>query len=142
MSKRTRAVSSGGVVYRPGVTGPEVLVLRRAPSGRWRLPKGGVESGEGLEEAALREVAEEAGVQAEVLAHNDEAKQACIDKTVHHFLMRAEEGAAVALEPGTFDAGGFYPLQQAMAMLHFDNEREAVREATELINAFQDRRPE
>jgi 8-oxo-dGTP pyrophosphatase MutT (NUDIX family) len=149
MDEQTHAVSSGGVVYRLGVTGPEVLLLRRARSGRWRLPKGGVESGETPDEAALREVAEEAGVRAEVQAHmgesnysyHDEAKQAWIHKTVHHFLMRAEVGAAVSIEAGTFDAGGFYPLQRAMEMLHFDNEREAVRAAAGPIRVLRARGP-
>jgi len=47
MRQRTVEVSSGGVVFRMGCDGPAVLLVRRTRSGRWRLPKGGVEPGEG-----------------------------------------------------------------------------------------------
>ncbi|HWQ23500.1 MAG TPA: NUDIX domain-containing protein [Gaiellaceae bacterium] len=48
------------VVHRPG---PEFLVLLRVPErgGYWHLVAGGVEQGETPEEAAARELAEEAG---------------------------------------------------------------------------------
>jgi dATP pyrophosphohydrolase len=48
------------VVHRPG---PEFLVVLRAPDrdGYWHLVSGGVEEGETPEEAAVRELAEEAG---------------------------------------------------------------------------------
>jgi len=49
--------------------GPRHYLLVRARRSRaWVFPKGHVESGETLEQAAVREVAEEAGVSAEVLA--------------------------------------------------------------------------
>lgn len=44
----------------------ERLMIRR--NGRWDLPKGHVEPGEGLEACAAREIAEETGVGAEVVA--------------------------------------------------------------------------
>jgi len=43
----------------------ERLMIRR--NGRWDLPKGHVEPGEGLEACAVREIAEETGVGAEVI---------------------------------------------------------------------------
>jgi len=50
-------ISSGGVV----VFNNAILLLRKF-NGDWVLPKGKVEQGETLEQAALREVSEESGV--------------------------------------------------------------------------------
>jgi 8-oxo-dGTP diphosphatase len=57
-------------VFREG----RVLVARRARAplrGLYSLPGGVVEIGESLREAALRELAEEVGVEAEIVAFND-----------------------------------------------------------------------
>jgi 8-oxo-dGTP pyrophosphatase MutT (NUDIX family) len=58
--------SAGGVVY--DGAGRLALVRERKRSGQrlWTLPKGKLEDGETLEEAALREVREEAGVRARI----------------------------------------------------------------------------
>lgn len=50
--------------------GSDVLLIRRAKSpykGRWSLPGGHIEPGERAEEAALRELKEETGVEARLL---------------------------------------------------------------------------
>jgi dATP pyrophosphohydrolase len=52
------------VVHRPG---PEFLVLLRSGDAYWHLVAGGVEEGEGPEEAAWRELDEETGLAPEVL---------------------------------------------------------------------------
>ena len=60
---------AGGVVVRRD--GPELrflLVTARRQPGLWVFPKGHIESGETPEQAAVREVLEEAGVQATVVA--------------------------------------------------------------------------
>lgn len=44
------------------------VVLRRTAEGEYLFPKGHLEEGESVEEAALREVAEEVGVEAEIIA--------------------------------------------------------------------------
>lgn len=49
--------AGGGLVYNKA---GEVLFIFR--NGKWDLPKGGIEKGESIEEAALREVEEETGV--------------------------------------------------------------------------------
>jgi mutator protein MutT len=59
---------AGGVVFRRDAGAARFLLVtaRRAP-GEWVLPKGHIEPGETAEEAAVREVAEEAGVTARLL---------------------------------------------------------------------------
>src|SRR5689334_711017 len=59
---------AGAIVVRPGKSEPRVLLVtaRRNP-GNWIFPKGHVEAGERLQDAAVREADEEAGVDGEVV---------------------------------------------------------------------------
>lgn len=54
-------LAAGGVVTRPGVAGPEVLLLHRPRYGDWSLPKGKSDPGETPAETARREILEETG---------------------------------------------------------------------------------
>src|SRR2546421_7754279 len=61
-------VSAGGVVVRGTGDRAEVVLVSVGPQRRWQLPKGLVEPGEAPEAAAVREVREEAGGAADLLA--------------------------------------------------------------------------
>src|SRR4051794_20619650 len=63
-------LAAGGLVWRVR-NGEQQLAIVHRPRGDWVLPKGGVEAGESLEEAALREVREETGVNAELVSFAD-----------------------------------------------------------------------
>lgn len=55
--------SAGAVVfYCPPQRKNEYLLIRHGPDGNWGFPKGLIEKGEKLEETALREIKEEAGL--------------------------------------------------------------------------------
>ena len=54
--------AAGGVVWRAGKQGIEVLIVHRAAYRDWTLPKGKLDAGESLVECARREVIEETGV--------------------------------------------------------------------------------
>lgn len=54
-----REISAGGVVYN---TKTKKLLLIKDSYGRWSLPKGLIDKGETVEQAALREVEEETGL--------------------------------------------------------------------------------
>ena len=55
--------SAGAVVfYRSPVKNIEYLLIKHGPDGNWGFPKGLIEKGEKLEQAALREAKEEAGL--------------------------------------------------------------------------------
>jgi 8-oxo-dGTP pyrophosphatase MutT (NUDIX family) len=94
-------VSAGGVVYRRTANGVVVLICKDAGYHRWVLPKGWVNKGESLEEAAVREVREEVGVQARVVESLGEPEKYVytaqggvrVFKTVHYFLMAYESGS-------------------------------------------------
>jgi 8-oxo-dGTP pyrophosphatase MutT (NUDIX family) len=68
MPRQPDPTHAGGIVFRDSASGPEYLVVeaRRDP-GVWVLPKGHIEDGETEEEAAGREVEEEAGSKADVI---------------------------------------------------------------------------
>ena len=58
--------AAGGVVWRPGADGLEIVLVHRPRYDDWSLPKGKLDPGEGFEEAALREVEEETGLRCEL----------------------------------------------------------------------------
>ena len=70
-------VAAGGVVLRPRVRPPEVLLIMR--NGRWDLPKGKQDEGERLLACAAREVMEETGA-------TDLQTGACIGATMHGYV--------------------------------------------------------
>jgi ADP-ribose pyrophosphatase YjhB (NUDIX family) len=60
---------AGGVVYRAANRRVEYLLVRpKRSQDEWVLPKGHIESGESCEQAAIREVREETGVVARIIA--------------------------------------------------------------------------
>lgn len=59
--------AAGGLVVRRGIHGLEVLLIEDA-YGRVSFPKGHIEAGEKWEDAAVREVTEETGIEARIIA--------------------------------------------------------------------------
>lgn len=60
-AKAVREYSSGGIVFRVKDNLIEVVLLQDLKA-RWSIPKGHVESGETLEQTAIREIGEETGL--------------------------------------------------------------------------------
>ena len=63
-------LAAGGLVWGPDDSEPTLAIVHR-PRGDWVLPKGGVESEESLEAAAVREVREETAAEAEITGFAD-----------------------------------------------------------------------
>jgi 8-oxo-dGTP pyrophosphatase MutT (NUDIX family) len=87
-----RATSAGGVIVKKEENTYFVLLLRDTNFPEWYLAKGHVEAGETLEQAALREVQEEAGlhhVKIHKLLGSYErfVKKANEQKTIYYYLM-------------------------------------------------------
>ena len=138
-----RQVSAGGVVYRRAASGPEVAIVRVGPKRRWQLPKGIVDEGEKPEETAVREVREEAGVDARIAApletieywyvgNERDGRRVRFHKFVHLFLLEYASGD-VADHDHEVDEARWVPLADAAAMLAFESERKAMREAAALV---------
>lgn len=60
--------SAGGLLWRETPQGTELLIIHRPKYDDWALPKGKLEPGESWTQAALREVWEETGYQAEIIS--------------------------------------------------------------------------
>jgi 8-oxo-dGTP pyrophosphatase MutT (NUDIX family) len=142
--RTARATSAGGVVHR-SVDGRTqvILVHRRAPV-LWALPKGTPDSGETVEETALRETREETGLEVEIEEQLRSIRYFFVrgstrfHKTVHFFLMRPTGGSTDAHD-AEFDEVRWVDLPEAMALLNHATERSVVEEAGVAIRRGPDR---
>lgn len=94
-----KEISAGGVVYRTSPSGNMDILMIQDRYGRVSLPKGKTEHGETLEQTALREIAEETGIEGEIIAplarvtYRYKNRQGYeIDKEVDYYLVRAKGG--------------------------------------------------
>lgn len=136
-------VSAGGVVYRDVGTTIEIVIVQVVSEMRWQLPKGIIDEGESTEDAAIREVREEAGVEAELVApidrieywftadHDGERRR--YHKFVHFFLMKYMSGDVVDHDDEVAESR-WVTIDRALEMLDFKSEREVVEKAAEMIS--------
>jgi len=97
---RVEETSAGGFVLASDGSLRIAVIGRRNRGGRidWCVPIGHPEGKESIEQAALREVAEETGLSAEIIEplgsihYEFSTPTAIISKTVHHFLMKQVGG--------------------------------------------------
>lgn len=141
-AKRVDEVSAGGLVI--DFTGTQGLLIGRIDqkdSARtrllWSLPKGHIESGETPEEAALREVLEETGIESQIsrsLGVIDfwfMAGGKRIHKTVHHYLFR-EVGGLLAPQVTEVDEVAWFPLHQIIEKLAYPDEKKLIARSGDL----------
>jgi len=136
-----REVSAGGVVYRREGEALEVLLAaRRTRRGdlAWGLAKGGIELDESIEDAAVREVREETGIDAEIEDSLGETRyfyvwdDVRVRKVVHFFLMRAVGGDTNDHDDEMEDVRWF-PLERALKRAAYKGEREVLARAAERL---------
>ena len=138
----TTQVSAGGVAFRDNNGQIEVALILVGPNLRWQLPKGTLNPGERIEDAAQREVREEAGVATQLYAFLDriefwfyatrEGSRVRLHKYVHFFLMGYLSGS-VEDHDYEVEEARFVEINQAIEMLAFENEKNVVRKAQKRI---------
>jgi 8-oxo-dGTP pyrophosphatase MutT (NUDIX family) len=144
-----REVSAGGLIWRRRDShrgGFEVVLVRPAGKATWVLPKGHVEPGESLLDAALREANEESGLEVEA----DEAlgqvsylyswrdrpaeQPIRIFKRVHFFLMHCVGGDPSAHDT-EIDEVVWVSLDEALSRASHKSERDLIAKAKKALHA-------
>lgn len=137
-------VSAGGIAIKveEGVA-YAACIGRRNRAGRleWCLPKGHIEHGETPEIAAVREIAEETGIDAEIIQpigvidYWFTGEDRRVHKTVHHYLLEARGGVITTENDPDHEAevADWIPVTQLVQRLAFPNERKMAQAAAALL---------
>ncbi len=133
------ATSAGAILFRDTRGRREYLLLKSRP-GDWEFPKGGIEGDEELQQTAIREVKEEAGISNFRLIDGFrrdydyvfEAGGNTIHKTVHLFIAHSEEASAELSQEHRDHQWRDY--DQAINTITQDGPREIFQDAHEFID--------
>ena len=156
-----RAFSAGGVVFRL-ISGDsnekkdtsdqrrnaqysnmsvEVALVGRSHSGMWALPKGTPESGETLEQVAVREVQEETGLEVRLIAYIGNISYSFVhdkirfQKQVRHFLFEAI-GGDTSLHDAEYDRVEWFSIPEALRRLTYQNEVNILSQAEDILHRW------
>jgi 8-oxo-dGTP pyrophosphatase MutT (NUDIX family) len=136
------ATSAGGIVVRFEDGIPSLVIGARRRDRdiyTWTLPKGTPNPGETREQTALREVAEETGLEVRITDELDSIEYwfiqrgTRIHKTVHYYLMEPI-GGDIARHDHEFDEVRWIRFDEAAAFLTFETERALVARAGEVVD--------
>lgn len=123
------ARGAGAVAHRPTKKGIRILLVHRPRYGDWTLPKGHLEGEESYQEAALRELVEEAGVEGELgplvgsIAYRVQRKP----KVVRYWLV---ESGSIRFRPNAeVDEVMWTSPRKAIDRASYDNDRVVIAAA-------------
>ncbi|MGN2635104.1 NUDIX hydrolase [Nocardia takedensis] len=146
--RTVRETSAGGLVV-DGLDGPgdkrtAALIGRTDRRGRllWSLPKGHIEEGETPEQTAIREVAEETGINGVVVAELGSinywfvTEGRRVHKTVHHYLLRSVGGELSDADVEVTQVA-WVPLTELDSRLAYADERRLAEVANRLIDRME-----
>lgn len=143
--KTERQISAGGVIFRENAGEIEVALISVKGGKVWGLPKGTAEKGENLARTAHREVREETGLEGRILdkvGHieyfftfkgDDGLKR--YFKIVYFFLMEYISGV-VTDHDHEVDECRWVPIDEAVKLMKYKDEKEIIGKAKELINGL------
>ena len=138
-------VSAGGFVISSSDGSLVALMARFNRGGKleWCIPKGHLEANETNEQAALREVFEETGLQAKIIEYLGEVSYQFIqggkrvNKTVHVYLME-QTGGELSFDKDPHKEASeleWVQVSELLTRLSHSNERRIAKMAVELIEA-------
>jgi len=139
-----REVSAGGVIWRRTPSAVEVVLVKPAGKNNWVLPKGHVESGETILEAALREANEETGLKVApgdplgnvsyIYSWRADSKKPAVRifKRVHFYLMQCTGGDTSAHDD-EIDEVQWVPLDGALDRATHKSERDLIAKARQAL---------
>lgn len=137
-----RPVPTVGVVC---LKGDQVLLIKRGTPprlGQWSLPGGRIEWGEAVDVAALRELKEETGVEAELTGLLDVVDGVFTSRetgeTTRHYVMIDYAARWTGGEPVAGDDAAdarFFSRDEAMAAVEWDETRRIIEQAFDRIAA-------
>lgn len=140
MDSSPQPVPCVGVVC---LKGDQVLLIRRGKPprmGEWSLPGGRIEPGERAVDAALRELREETGVEAEILGLVD-VIDGLFPEHGRHYVLIDYVARWVAGDPVAGDdamEAAFMPVKTALACVDWDETRRVIWAAAESASAAPD----
>lgn len=131
------SISAGGIVVRRDGDRLYVALAQERILGAYVLPKGGVDPGETVEEAAAREIEEEVGIsELTLIAPLGKKERLTFHKTdwkiTNYFLYTTEQVEATPTDTGSHDAMTWAPMDD-MSEVFWPEQRDLIRESAGLM---------
>ncbi|OGE31083.1 hypothetical protein A2631_05415 [Candidatus Daviesbacteria bacterium RIFCSPHIGHO2_01_FULL_44_29] len=138
-----REFSAGGIVYYQDHQATKFLLIknmamRDLSKSYWGFPKGHLQEKEGSKEAAVREVKEEVGIEAEITAKVGDSRYVFsvngekIFKVVIIFLMKAPS-LDFKIQQEEIQEARWVSGDEALELLSFSNDKKLFKQALDLL---------
>lgn len=140
-ARAQQETSAGGVVFRREDDAGALFLLIRDSYQNWGFPKGHVESGERPEDAALREVREETGIERvavrgviDTIDWYFRFRGRLIHKVCHFYLMETSQAVTCPQEAEGITACQWAGYDAARTAISYANARQLLLRAHEMVN--------